>query len=578
MLNLVPPRRNPAFRRRGGALGALAGLLLWLGLAALASAQTADFIFTPGGPTVGVDVNFFPNAAGATECDWNFGDPGNPPVQDPTCSAQTANYASLGIYVVTLTIQPGGSSQTKEVGVLTGDATQNPLTPAFALNPPSPIVGQPVTFDDQTTPPNSVGHWIWNFGDGTPSSYVHQPVHTYGSVGTFTVKLTVENNVPGAPFTTQVVNVGLPPTNTPTLTITPTPANTVTITPTPTITTTVNPSQTPTVTPTGPTATPTLTFTAGATATATVTPTPGITVTGTITPGTPTQTPTITATRTWTPKTTPVQGPLNLVGYVAVVGSTPGQFGSFFKTSVQLSNPGSSASFGRLVFHPAGVIGVPTNPSLSFTLAPGQTVSYPDVVAAMTQTGLGSLDVYVTQGTPIPNVVARIFDDAGASGTLGFTAPFVGKSDVPSSGTGYLLGPADTTRFRYNIGIRTLDHAVTVTAKVRNSSGGVIHTATSALLENYFQQTTADEFLGFTLGSNESIQITFSGGGAIVYGATVDNVTNDSSAQFLSTAAVRIAQAGDAPSPRRSSAAPILLAAALALLCAGVGAVVVVRH
>src|SRR5687767_11337264 len=48
---------------------------------------------------------------------------------------------------------------------------------------------------------------------------------------------------------------------------------------------------------------------------------------------------------------------------VPVVGSTPGAFGSaFFRTSVQLHNPGTSAVRGRLVYHPQGSSGSPSDP------------------------------------------------------------------------------------------------------------------------------------------------------------------------------------------------------------------------
>jgi hypothetical protein len=100
--------------------------------------------------------------------------------------------------------------------------------------------------------------------------------------------------------------------------------------------------------------------------------------------------------------------------------------------------------------------------------------------------------------------------------------------------TGFLIGPADTSRFRLNIGIRTLNAPVSVTATVRDYSGEIITSLTKSYPANYFEQTTSAVFLGgFPLGNNDSIQITFSGGGLIVYGAVADNITNDPSAQFL---------------------------------------------
>jgi hypothetical protein len=264
-----------------------------------------------------------------------------------------------------------------------------------------------------------------------------------------------------------------------------------------------------------------------------------------------------------------------LAGYIPVVGSLPGDFGSFFKTAVQLLNPGSSTSTGHLVFHPAGTSGKPTDPSLSWTLGPHQTVSYDDVVVALGQSGLGSMDLYVGQGQPLPIVLTRIFDDAGVDGTKGFTETFYQPADVPNIGVGFLIGPSDTARFRYNIGVRTVGAPVNVIATVRDSAGNTLHSVTNVYPANSFVQTSATDFLGFSLGNDESIEIAFAGGGLIAYGATVDNVTNDPSAQFMPyTAGGQVAQ----EIPRRTPfATRILLAALVAMLGVGVGVAVVKR-
>ena len=387
-------------------------------------------------------------------------------------------------------------------------------------------------------------------------------------------------------------------TSTPTVTVTTTPTITETTTATPTVTETTTPTATVTLTPTG-TETPTLTPTGSTTATVTQTPTTTTTITvtttqtGTQTPTvtpdlTTTQTVTQTATRTPPNTATPTRTPPRtstptatpatevLAAYLTVVGSTPGAFESFFKTSVQLLNPGPGTSTGRIVFHPAGTTGEPTDPSLSFTLGPGQLVSYDDIVDALGETGLGSIDLYVGEGQPIPIVITRIFNDAGAEGTTGFTEPLFLPSQVPDEGTGFLIGPSDTSRFRYNIGIRTLDAPVSLTATVRDSAGNILGTVTHSYPENYFVQMSAEDFLGFELGNDESIQITFTGGGLIAYGATVDNVTNDASAQFLPYVTVPAVAQKTEPSRSRSSS-PLMVAGILAILGLGIGAAIAKR-
>ncbi|HEX3109534.1 MAG TPA: hypothetical protein VHU41_10605, partial [Thermoanaerobaculia bacterium] len=53
---------------------------------------------------------------------------------------------------------------------------------------------------------------------------------------------------------------------------------------------------------------------------------------------------------------------------IAVVGSLPGNFGSYFRTSVQLYNPQTTAISGKIIFHTVGVSGSLTDPSLAYVL------------------------------------------------------------------------------------------------------------------------------------------------------------------------------------------------------------------
>ena len=228
----------------------------------------------------------------------------------------------------------------------------------------------------------------------------------------------------------------------------------------------------------------------------------------------------------------------DLVGYVPVVGSTAGNAGSFFRTSVQITNPFSSPISGHFVFHPQGAPASADDPDMGFALGPGQTFSWFDAVAAMGLSGLGSFDVYAGNGEA-PLVVARIFNDAGTAGTTGFTESLVSVGDVRAPGaggsiTGLLVGPIIVDRFRYNVGLRTVGAPVHVSIQVLDASGAEVHLADHDYPADYFIQTTVSDFLGgFAVGDNFSIRVTFSGGGLIIYGATVDNTTNDPSAQFM---------------------------------------------
>lgn len=227
-----------------------------------------------------------------------------------------------------------------------------------------------------------------------------------------------------------------------------------------------------------------------------------------------------------------------VVGELPVVGSLPGNFGSNFRTSLQILNPNATALAGRLVFHPAGRPEDASDPSMGYSLGSGQSFSWYDVVAAMGLTGLGSLDVTGDPHLDPPVVVTRVFDDAGVGGTTGFTEPmFKGPMSFPCCPAptlvGYLLPPSDLQRFRYNVGVRVLDDEAQLTVYVLDPLGAVVHSLTRTYGANTFQQTSAADFAGVALEDGQVLKITVSPFFVILYGATVDNVTNDASAQFL---------------------------------------------
>jgi len=225
-------------------------------------------------------------------------------------------------------------------------------------------------------------------------------------------------------------------------------------------------------------------------------------------------------------------------GILAGTGSLHGAQGSNFKTGLQVTNPYFSTVIGHVVFHPVGQSAGPNDPSLGFSLDPGNTGSLDDIIAEMGLSGLWSADLYMGHGDSTPIVVARIFNDAGAGGTTGFTESLIDPTKVtggPSvSVTGVLIAPPDFQKYRLNIGIRTIGGPVGISVSVKDPGGNVIHTFEKVYAADAFFQLSANEFLGgFDPGANDTLVITYSGGGAIIYGATTDNVTNDPSVQFM---------------------------------------------
>ena len=226
---------------------------------------------------------------------------------------------------------------------------------------------------------------------------------------------------------------------------------------------------------------------------------------------------------------------------IPVVGSLAGNFGSQFKTEMQFFNPQTTGSMTcKLVFHPAGVAGSSNDTTRLVVLDPGEVFSTADVVAAMGQTGIGSLDVSVPANQAVPMLMTRVYNDAGAAGTSSLTeeaVPYTTSVDVDMNVlargvTAYLVTPRDPNRTRFNIGVRTLYLGASVSITVRNSDGTVVRTVSRTYTANYFVQTDAATFAGGPISGDQTIQISVSSGSAIIYGSTTDNTTNDPAIQM----------------------------------------------
>jgi hypothetical protein len=231
--------------------------------------------------------------------------------------------------------------------------------------------------------------------------------------------------------------------------------------------------------------------------------------------------------------------PVAAMRVIPVVGSTRGNAGSFFKTSVQLYNPTGDTISGRIVFHPQGTAGSSADPALAYSIAPGRTVAYDDLLPALgVPSGVGSADLIAdiagAASMPLPVTAVRIFNDAGAAGTTGLVQEPVRTGDALRAGdTGAIIAPADFAKFRLNVGVRSLGQGVAITITVRDRDGIIVASLDREYAPHLFEQTSSAAFLGgHALSGSETISILVTRGSAIVYGATTDNITNDPAQQF----------------------------------------------
>jgi uncharacterized protein YjdB len=226
--------------------------------------------------------------------------------------------------------------------------------------------------------------------------------------------------------------------------------------------------------------------------------------------------------------------PVAQTRFLPVVGSTPGNFGSFFKTAVQLYNVKSSAISGKIVFHTQNTSGSSTDPSIAYSIQAGKTLSYPDLLPAIgVASGLGTADLIADAGSAFPVTLVRVFNDAGTAGTTGLAEEPMDASEALQSGqTGALIAPADQ-KFRLNIGVRTLEQGASMTLTVRDKDGNVVKTTTKSYGPTFFTQVGSSTMLdGYVLAGGETITIQVTAGSAFIYGSTTDNTTQDPSVQF----------------------------------------------
>jgi hypothetical protein len=213
---------------------------------------------------------------------------------------------------------------------------------------------------------------------------------------------------------------------------------------------------------------------------------------------------------------------------IPVVGSTRGLNNASFKTSLRIGPP-PTTSVGKIIFHPAGRAGSDDDPSIPYRVERGETLQFDDVVAAIGQSGIGSLDIvqtspFLSEGTAVLPVEARLFNEA-AEGTYG---AFEGPVLPPDA-----FKPIDwnifvpSSRFRLNVGIRTLTAAHVSFFLI--AADGAITEKTADYAPDYVFLDAADHFFGKPVNPGDSIVINVSGDNviAIPFHTFTDNSTND---------------------------------------------------
>ncbi|MEM8929083.1 MAG: PKD domain-containing protein, partial [Bacteroidota bacterium] len=121
--------------------------------------------------------------------EWNFGD-GSANSFDVNTNH---TFTSTGVYNVVLTVTDEiGLTDTDTVTITVSSLPNNPPTAVATSNISSGNVPLNVDFNaSNSNDDNGIVTYLWDFGDGSATSDLITPMHTYQSIGTFTATLTV---------------------------------------------------------------------------------------------------------------------------------------------------------------------------------------------------------------------------------------------------------------------------------------------------------------------------------------------------------------------------------------------------
>ena len=168
-------------------------------------APTASYTATPSSGPLPLTVAFASTST-STDLDeltyaWDFGDG-----TVETGSTVSHTYATAGTFVTSLTVSDGLETATATRTISAGGAANSP--PVVSL-PPTTAVDEGSSFvltPDASDPDGTIASYAWDLGDGRTSD---QPTlsTSYRDEGTFTVKLTVTDDLGATATATTVVTV-----------------------------------------------------------------------------------------------------------------------------------------------------------------------------------------------------------------------------------------------------------------------------------------------------------------------------------------------------------------------------------
>lgn len=131
-------------------------------------------------------VNFSDASPNSVSWAWDFGDGNTSNSQNPSNT-----YLAVGNYDVSLTITDANNCD----NTLTKSSYVNIIEPIAQINANrvDGCIPLTVNFSDNSFSNETITDWLWDFGDGSPTSTQENPTHIYTDTGSYTVTLIIQN-------------------------------------------------------------------------------------------------------------------------------------------------------------------------------------------------------------------------------------------------------------------------------------------------------------------------------------------------------------------------------------------------
>jgi PKD repeat protein len=174
------------------------------------AAPTASFTVSPATPQSGVAATFTststaPPGFAVTTVEWDFD---ADPDFEKTGASVEQTFATAGTKTFRMRVVSNEPLMNETVESKTVTVVTRPPVAAFAFSPSSPFAGDDVLFaSDASDPDGETLAYVWNFGDGSPTSTARNPIHQFATPGTKTVTLTVTDPFGASVTTTHEVGV-----------------------------------------------------------------------------------------------------------------------------------------------------------------------------------------------------------------------------------------------------------------------------------------------------------------------------------------------------------------------------------